>query len=99
MDSLTKWLSERLDVLDAKLDIQTERLGSVDTTLAKQAKDLEYHIYRTDLLQALIQDMENEVAPITTHVQRIRAMGWVLTGVVALLGVVSTAVGIWKAFH
>jgi hypothetical protein len=78
------WLGDRLDKIEGKLDEGRDRLSSVDVTLAKQASDLEYHIKRTDLLEAQVSRVADEVTPIKEHVQKFRGIVWFL---VALAGV------------
>lgn len=64
------------------LEGMDKRLDSIDITLAKQAKDLEYHIKRTDLLQ-------DEVKPLKDHVNMITAGIKILMGIGAVIGFIA----------
>lgn len=70
------------------LEVMDKRLDSIDITLAKQAKDLEYHIKRTDLLQ-------DEMKPIKEHVTLVTTAVKILMSIGALLGFVA---GVYAAF-
>lgn len=83
------WLGDRLDKIEVKLDEGRDRLSSVDVTLTQQAADLAYHIKRTNLLEAQVSRVADEVTPIKEHVQRFRGIAWFL---VALAGIGSTLV-------
>lgn len=90
------WLGDRLDKIESKLDEGRDHLASVDVTLAKQAADLEYHIKRTNLLEAKTDQIASEVTPIKDHVQRIKGIGWFLSVVGVLIGVAATIRGLFK---
>ena len=70
------------------LEIMDKRLDSIDITLAKQAKDLEYHIKRTDLLQDDMKPIKEHVTLVTTGVKILVSMG-------AIIGFVA---GVYAAF-
>ena len=61
-------MSEQLNKIEEKLDKVEEKLSSIDVTLAKQAKDLEHHIYRTDLAEQNIELIRQEMQPVKKHV-------------------------------
>ena len=48
-------MQEQLDKIEEKVDRIEEKISNIDVTLAKQAKDLEHHIYRTDLAEEQIK--------------------------------------------
>lgn len=60
----TQDLEKRLDRVEGKIDLMTDRLGSIDTTLAAQHEVLKEHIRRTEIL-------EEDVKPIKAHVAMI----------------------------
>lgn len=66
-------LIEKLEKLDSRLD-------SIDVTLAKQAKDLEYHIKRTDLLEqdmsATADSITRSMEPVLKHINRVESVSW-----------------------
>lgn len=75
---------ERLIRIEDKIDKIVERLGSMDVTLEKQHGQLEYHIKRTDLLEA-------ELKPVRDHVRLIQAaLKW--------LTIISVLAGLFKIF-
>lgn len=76
---------ERLIRIEDKLDKIVDRLGSVDITLAKQHDQLEYHIKRTNLLEA-------ELRPVRDHVNMIKVA-------VKYISVIAVIVGIVKVFY
>jgi archaellum component FlaC len=82
-------MDRRLEKIDEKLDKLDEKLNSVDVTLAKQAQQLEHHIYRTDLAEEHLRKLESELKPIKIHVER-------LNGVLKFIGILSTFAGIGK---
>lgn len=69
------------------LEGMDKRLDSIDITLVKQAKDLEYHIKRTDLLQDEVKPIKEHVTLVTTGIKIIMGMG-------ALIGFI---VGVYAA--
>lgn len=75
-------------VVIGMLEGMDKRLDSIDITLARQAKDLEYHIKRTDLLEAEVKPIREHVTLITTGVK-------ILMGLGALIGFIA---GVYAAF-
>jgi archaellum component FlaC len=61
-------MKEQLDKIEEKLDKVEDKLSSIDVTLAKQAKDLEHHIYRTDLAEQNLEILRTEMQPVKKHV-------------------------------
>lgn len=61
-------MQEQLDKIEEKLDKVESKLSDIDVTLAKQAKDLEHHIYRTDLAETNIELLRAEMQPVKKHV-------------------------------
>lgn len=45
--------------IENKIDALTDRLSSIDATLAAQHESLKYHIHRTDLLEAKVEPLES----------------------------------------
>jgi len=87
-------MSEKLDKLEQKLDEKLdkihEKLSSIDVTLVKQNKDLEYHILRTTLAEEHLKILESEIKPIQKHVTQI-------SGVLKFFGLLAVLGGIAKA--
>lgn len=54
---------------------QSERLNSIDVSLAEIKKDLNYHIMRTDLL-------ESEFKPVKKHVETVNILAKVFSALV-----------------
>jgi hypothetical protein len=61
-------MQEQLDKIEEKVDRIEEKISNIDITLAKQAKDLEHHIYRTDLAESNIEMLRSEIQPVKKHV-------------------------------
>lgn len=61
-------MKDQLDKIEAKVDIIEEKISSIDITLAKQAKDLEHHIYRTELAEQNLELIRQEMVPVKKHV-------------------------------
>ncbi|CAB4200160.1 hypothetical protein UFOVP1351_27 [uncultured Caudovirales phage] len=51
----------QLDRIEDKIDELNAWLGDIDSTLAKQEAQLEYHIKRTDLLEARVETVSRYV--------------------------------------
>jgi archaellum component FlaC len=84
-------MQEQLDKIEEKLDKVEEKLSSIDVTLAKQAKDLEHHIYRTDLAENNIELLRNEMQPVKKHVAlmdaSLKVIGAIASVVTFILGI------------
>lgn len=61
-------MEDQLKKIENKLDKIDEKISSVDVTLAKQAKDLEHHIFRTDLAEENLEMLRREMEPVKKHV-------------------------------
>jgi predicted nucleic acid-binding Zn-ribbon protein len=75
-------MKEQLTKIEEKLDKVDEKLSSIDVTLARQAKDLEHHIYRTSLAEENIELLRIELQPVKKHVALVDA-GLKLVGALA----------------
>jgi hypothetical protein len=77
---MSKHLEDHLKVIETKIDKLDERLDKMANVQVEQAKDLEYHIKRTDLL-------EERVDPLfETQTQ--------IIGILKFLGVVALVAGL-----
>lgn len=85
-------MKEHLEKIEAKVDIIEEKISNIDITLAKQAKDLEHHIYRTELAEENINLIRQEMQPVKKHVALMDAglkiMGALSSVAMFILGVV-----------
>ena len=88
-------MKTQLDKIEAKIDDVEEKLSSIDVTLAKQAKDLEHHIYRTELAEANIEFLRAEMQPVKRHVALMDA-GLKIIG--ALSSIAMFVMGVAKMF-
>jgi hypothetical protein len=61
-------MKEQLTKIEEKLEKVDEKLSSIDVTLAKQAKDLEHHIYRTELAEQNLDLIRQEMVPVKKHI-------------------------------
>jgi hypothetical protein len=57
-------MSDTLTRIEEKLDRQSERLNSVDVTLAKQAVSLNEHMRRTELLETGLAQVHSQIRPL-----------------------------------
>ena len=85
-------MKDQLDKIEEKLDKVEEKLSSIDVTLAKQAKDLEHHIYRTDLAESNIELLRTEMQPVKKHVAlmdaSLKVIGAIASAVTFVIGVI-----------
>lgn len=61
-------MQDQLDKIEEKVDRIESKISNIDVTLAKQAKDLEHHIYRTDLAEENLEILRGEMEPVKKHV-------------------------------
>jgi predicted nucleic acid-binding Zn-ribbon protein len=84
-------MSDQLKKIEEKLDKVEEKISSIDVTLAKQAKDLEHHIYRTDLAESNIELLRAEMQPVKKHVAlmdaSLKVVGAISSAAMFILGV------------
>jgi predicted nucleic acid-binding Zn-ribbon protein len=88
-------MQEQLDKIEEKVDRIESKISNIDVTLAKQAKDLEHHIYRTDLAESNIELLRSEMQPVKKHVALMDAS---LKVIGALSSIVMFVLGIAKMF-
>jgi predicted nucleic acid-binding Zn-ribbon protein len=85
-------MQEQLDKIEEKVDRIEEKISNIDITLAKQAKDLEHHIYRTDLAESNIELLRSEIEPVKKHVAlmdaSLKVIGAIATISTFVLGVI-----------
>jgi len=55
---------ERLERMESKLDKVVDQLGQLNVTLSRNTDSLEYHVKRTDILEAEIHPMKAHLAHI-----------------------------------
>jgi hypothetical protein len=85
-EDLKEWLEPRLDRL-------ADDIAAMKVTSASQAKDISWHIARTDLLEERVEQVAESIKPVEAHVQQLRG-GWML--VVGLGVVVGLMAGILR---
>lgn len=83
MDDVLKRLENKLDRLD-------DRLDRVDVTLTKQHGTLTEHIRRTEIAEANIERLDDELEPVKTHVAFVGMLGKVLGAAGTLAALVVT---------
>jgi hypothetical protein len=89
-------MQDRLDKIDEKLDRIEDKISNIDVTLVKQAKDLEHHIYRTDLAEQNIEMLRKEIEPVKSHVSFVDAT----LKIIGILASIATfAMGVYKIFY
>lgn len=82
-------MKERLERLEDKVDKISDTLNKINVTLEVNTQSLVHHIKRTDLLQAEVKQLDNDLEPFERHLIRVES-------VFKILGVVSLLAGIWK---
>jgi predicted nucleic acid-binding Zn-ribbon protein len=84
-------VEDQLKKIESKLDKIEEKISSIDVTLAKQAKDLEHHIFRTDLAEENLDLLRQEMEPVKKHVALVDA-GLKVIGALASIAMFSLGV-------
>ena len=82
-------MKEELKELNAKLEKVSDRLSSIDITLAKQEVNLEDHIRRTEIAEERLGHMEGILIPLQKHANQIDGGLKLLGAIVTVLGVVA----------
>lgn len=80
---------DRLERLEDKSDKILEQISNINITLAEQHKQLEHHIYRTDLAEKNLATLKDELVPVQKHVSQV-------SGVLKLIGILASIAGIGK---
>jgi predicted nucleic acid-binding Zn-ribbon protein len=88
-------MQDQLDKIEEKVDRIESKISNIDVTLAKQAKDLEHHIYRTELAETNIELLRSEIQPVKKHVALMDAS---LKIIGAVASIVTFVVGLMKMF-
>lgn len=78
---------KRISRIEDKIDIISERLSSIDSTIYAQHISLKEHMRRTDLL-------EKSLDPVQKHVIMIQGGIKLLAGLVIAVGVISSIISI-----
>lgn len=85
-------MQEQLDKIEEKVDRIGEKISNIDVTLAKQAKDLEHHIYRTELAEQNLELIRQEMVPVKKHVAlmdaSLKVIGALSSAAMFVLGVI-----------
>ena len=85
-------MDKRFDKLEEKLDKIAEDIGEMKVVQASQAKDLKYHIMRTDLSETRINTIEDRLMPLIKIKTKIEGTFQFLGVVGACCGFVFSAV-------
>lgn len=86
-------MKEQLEKIEEKLEKVDEKLSNIDVTLTKQAKDIEHHIYRTDLAEQNLDILRQELLPVKKHVALVDAS---LKIIGAIASVITFAAALYK---
>lgn len=73
--------------INDKLDKIVDKMHDIDKTLVKQEENLKQHMYRTELAENRLDDIDDDLKPIKAHVQR-------LNGVAKFIVLIGIVVGI-----
>lgn len=87
--------SDMISKIDAKLDQIQNKIGSIDVTLARNTKDLEIHMMRTEQNEGMIKSLRDDLVPVKKHVLMVEA-GLKVLGLIALC--VTIVSGILRIF-
>lgn len=85
--TLLKTLINKVDGLDERHDNLDSRLDKIQITQVAQAKDIEHHIYRTDLLEKEVHKVDKDIEPIKAHVQH-------MNGALKFVGILGLTMGL-----
>jgi tetrahydromethanopterin S-methyltransferase subunit G len=85
-----KTISDKLDKLDTRLD-------EISIILTGQAKDLQYHIKRSDQADAAIEIVNERVKPIEEHVYFLRSVMKFLSYTAAVVTFFATVYAVLKS--
>lgn len=77
--------NKRLERIEVKLDDTADHIGEIKVTLSAQRISLEEHIKRTNLLEDMILPIHKRV--------------YMFQGALALIGILATIIGIYKALR
>lgn len=83
----------KLEKIDTKQDEMADRISLIEITLAKNTKDIEHHIKRTDLLEEQTEILKQELKPISNHVIQVKGIFW-LFGVIGAFAAFLKTIGI-----
>lgn len=90
-----KYLVEKIDKIDMKLDKVLEHSASVDVTMARQNVQLELHMKRSDSLEKYVSVLEDKIVPIEKHLNMTLGAFKMLGILVTFLGVI---IGVYKLY-
>lgn len=96
MNDLREWLESRLDKIGDQIGRVSETQAEMNITQAQQAKDIEHHIKRTDLLDDFVRKMAKQMMELMDHIQQVRGVAKFIGIVSIALGMVATALKIFK---
>lgn len=84
--------------VEDKLDKISERLDDIVKVQIEQAADLKHHIYRTDLAEARMDSIEEDLKPIKKHVDMLNGALKAVGGLAVLASIVKAVIEVWKFF-
>ena len=79
---------------ETQKDILT-RLGSIDTTLARQEVHLKNHMRRSDMNEKAVEVLTAMVTPLQSHVARVDGVIRFIGFSAIVVGLVMSAVNLW----
>lgn len=72
-----------------------ERLDAIDKTLVKQEENLRHHMYRTELAEKRIEQLDDDLKPIQDHVNTVSNIGKIIMWILGS-GIIITAIEIFR---
>lgn len=79
--------------IEDKLDQVIDRLSEIEGHMGVYNEQLKHHIYRTDIAEQNLEQLEDRMGPMTDHVKMVNV---VIKVAIALAGTVGFIVGIIK---
>ena len=80
-------IKDKLNSIDRKLGKLDNRVDEIDKTLVQQHESLKMHIYRTDLAEKRIEQIDAGLEPVKAHVAR-------MDGALKFVGILGVILGI-----
>lgn len=89
-------MDDRWKRIDEKLDVIVEKIHTIDVTLVRNTSSLEEHIRRTELLEKAVDNLNDEIRPIQSHVKTINLFVKIL---MLSLGAAASVASVLKLFY
>ena len=85
--------NNKLSRIETKLDQVIDRLGEIEGHMGVYNEQLKHHIYRTDLAEENLEQLEQRLGPVLEHVKTVNV---IMKIAVAIGGTVAFIAGVIK---